>query len=168
MSRFSSTGNSFWSKPSLAYLIASCFSRAARFLKLSKSAVVRSKRSQFSSARPARSLSSANCSGVTVAASTGTSGSAAGASGVAGSFSICTFVRFMGHDFLVYNLNALRIDDSWASGNPRNGVPDGKVQTPLEKARPAPDLPGLLSAVCCLARAARKRPPAPSGCCESG
>ncbi len=38
MSRLSSTGTSFWSKLSLAYLIASCFSRAARFLKLSKSA----------------------------------------------------------------------------------------------------------------------------------
>src|ERR1035438_1429190 len=105
--------------------MASCFSRAARFLKLSKSAVVRSKRSQFSSALPARSLSSANCTGLRVAASTGTSGSgAAGGSGVARSSSIFTLVRFIRHYFLDHNFNTVRIDESWPPGNILNRFPD--------------------------------------------
>ena len=121
MSRLSSTGTSFCSKPSLAYLIASCFSRAARFLKLSKSAVVRSKRSQFSSARAARALSSASCSGVTVAGSTGTRGSAAaGGAALAVAFQFARWLVFIGVGFPFHKFNAVRIDYSWLPGNPPN------------------------------------------------
>ena len=121
MSRLSSIGTSFRNRFSLAYLIASCFSRAARFLKLSKSALVRSKRSQFSSARAARSLSSFNCSGVTVDGSTGSSDSeAAGGAAASGCFSGCALVFFIRVGFRFHNFNSVRIDYPRLRGNPTN------------------------------------------------
>ena len=67
ISKLSSTGSSFCSSAALADCAASMRSRAARFLKFSKSAVVRSRRSQFSSALAARVFSSSSCSGVSSA-----------------------------------------------------------------------------------------------------
>ena len=118
MSRLSSTGTSFCSRPSLANLIASCFSRAARFLKLSKSAVVRSRRSQFSSARAARSLSSVKL--LRGHRRRLNQHQRFGGGGRLGDWRLLFSVHvgfFIGVGFPFHKFNAVRIDYSWLPGN---------------------------------------------------
>src|ERR1017187_564783 len=91
----------------LAYCADSIFSRAARFLKLSKSAVVRSRRSQFSSALAARLFKSSICSGESGTTSTGLAAVSAGMV----SFSVLSI------DFLRPNIQAGKITDARMPGN---------------------------------------------------
>jgi len=112
-------GSSFSIKAAAANCAVSMRSRAARFLKFSKSAVVRSSRSQFSSARAARVLSSSICSGVSPAATGATvlaNPAAAGAEIsvllVFGSaFSCCRVPR--------QSARGVKLDDFSPTGNPK-------------------------------------------------
>src|ERR1019366_7990320 len=97
-------------------------SRAARFLKFSKSAVVRSSRSQFSSARFARVLSCSICSSVSGTTATGSAPAVSGAAGAGGGaclsfISSCSF--FFMRLFVLRNpARGVKLDDLAASGNP--------------------------------------------------
>src|SRR5882724_122395 len=109
--------------------MASIFSRAARFLKLSKSAVVRSRRSQFSSALAARFLRSAICPGVSTADSSAGL-AAASASGVS--------VLSLLIDFLRPNIQAGKITDARIPGNGQCGQAGVEIVWQVLKIEPGP------------------------------